>query len=91
MKLELTSIFQFWTGRLGALALSAAFVSAASPTVFASQDASAAGAAPDKSKLRICAAGSELPFSNREKAGFREQNRGVGRRSHGSHPRVRLS
>lgn len=70
MKLERTSIVQNWTGLLGALALSVSFAAVASQAGFASPDATTAGAAPDITKLRICAAGSELPFSNREKTGF---------------------
>jgi mxaJ protein len=57
------------TDCLGALALSVAFAAVASHTVLASPDAKAE-AERDNTKLRICAAANELPFSNREGAGF---------------------
>jgi mxaJ protein len=59
-----------WIGRLGTLALSVSFAALASHAVFAAPDAVAANEAPDKTKLRICASGSELPFSHREGTGF---------------------
>jgi mxaJ protein len=70
MKVEQNWKTQIWTGRLSALALSVSFAAFASQAVFASPGATAANSAPDKTKLRICAAGSELPFSHREGTGF---------------------
>lgn len=54
---------------LGAIALSTGLATLASSTVMAAQDAKAAEAA-DGTKLRICAAANELPFSSRERDGF---------------------
>jgi mxaJ protein len=55
--------------RLGVLALSIAIAALACSSATAFPDAGAVPAS-DKTKLRICAAANELPFSNRERAGF---------------------
>lgn len=61
---------QTWISHLGLVALSASFAALASQAALASPDATAASPTQDKTILRVCAAGSELPFSHRDGTGF---------------------